>query len=84
MAIRTAPAGPQDRLFVYFGGHGDDEKGFQDKPVGYLIPYDGRKSDLWGTAIPLEKIAGEYSSRLRATLPLCSCGFLRRKSAIPN
>jgi helicase len=34
--------------------------------VGYLVPYDGRKSDLWGTAIPLEKIAGEYSSRLRA------------------
>jgi len=65
-AIRSAPAGPEDRLFVYFGGHGDDEKGFQGKAVGYLVPYDGRKSDLWGTAIPLEKVAGEYSSRLRA------------------
>lgn len=65
-ALRTAPAGPEDRLFVYFGGHGDDEKGFQGKPIGYLVPYDGRKSDLWGTAIPLDKIAGEYSSRLRA------------------
>jgi hypothetical protein len=65
-ALRTAPAGADDRLFVYFGGHGDDEKGFQGKPVGYLVPYDGRKSDLWGTAIPLEKIGGEYSSRLRA------------------
>ncbi|MFN0102298.1 MAG: YCF48-related protein [Bryobacteraceae bacterium] len=65
-AIRTAPAGPEDRLLVYFGGHGDDEKGFQNKEVGYLVPYDGRKADLWGTAIPLEKIGGEYSTRLRA------------------
>ena len=65
-AIRNAPAGPEDRLFVYFGGHGDDEKGFEGKPVGYLVPFDGRKTDLWGTALPLDKIAGEYSSRLRA------------------
>jgi photosystem II stability/assembly factor-like uncharacterized protein len=65
-AIRSAPAKGADRLLVYFGGHGDDEKGFQDKPVGYLVPYDGRKSDLWGTAIPLEKVLGEYSSRLPA------------------
>jgi hypothetical protein len=80
MAIRTAPAGPEDRLFVYFGGHGDDENGFQEKPVGYLIPFDGRKSDLWGTAIPLEKITGEYSSHLRAkhvlfALDSCQSGF---------
>jgi hypothetical protein len=79
-AIRNAAAGPDDRLLVYFGGHGDDEKGFQGKPVGYLVPYDGRKSDLWGTAIPLEKIAGEYSSHLRAkhvlfALDSCQSGF---------
>jgi photosystem II stability/assembly factor-like uncharacterized protein len=65
-AIRNAPAGAEDRLLVYFGGHGDDEQGFQGKPVGYLMPYDGRKADLWGTAIPLEKFLGEYSARLRA------------------
>ena len=65
-AIRTAPVGPDDRFFVYFGGHGDDEEGFQRKRFGYILPYDGRKADLWGTAIPLDKFAGEYSSRLRA------------------
>jgi len=44
------------------------------------VPYDGRKSDLWGTAIPLEKIAGEYSSHLRAkhvlfALDSCQSGY---------
>jgi uncharacterized caspase-like protein len=88
-ALRTAAAGPDDRLFVYFGGHGDDEKGFQGKPVGYLVPYDGRKSDLWGTAIPLEKIGGEYSSRLRAkhvmfALDSCQSGLALTRGSLPD
>jgi photosystem II stability/assembly factor-like uncharacterized protein len=88
-AIRTAPVGPEDRLFVYFGGHGDDEEGFQQKPVGYLLPYDGRKSDLWGTAIPLDKFAGEYSSRLRAkhvlfALDSCQSGLALTRGDLPG
>jgi uncharacterized caspase-like protein len=88
-ALRTAPAGEDYRLFVYFGGHGDDEKGFQGKPVGYLLPYDGRKADLWGTAIPLDKIAGEYSSRLRAkhvlfALDSCQSGLAISRGTAPE
>lgn len=85
-AIRSAPASAEDRLLVYFGGHGDNEKGFRGDQVGYLVPYDGRKTDLWGTSIPLEKVLGEYASRLKAkhvlfALDSCQAGLAVSRGA---
>jgi len=36
-----AMMGDQDSLFVFWAGHGDQEKGAQGREIGYLIPYDG-------------------------------------------
>jgi len=88
-AIRSAAAGPEDRLFVYFGGHGDDQKGFQGKQVGYLAPYDVRKNDLWATAIPLEKLTSEYATRLPAkhvlfALDSCQSGLATVRGGTPD
>lgn len=88
-AIRRAPAGPEDRLFIYFGGHGDDQNGFQGKRVGYLIPFDGRKTDLWETAIPLERLTSDYSARLAAkhvlfALDSCQSGLAVTRGSAPD
>jgi hypothetical protein len=56
--IRSALGGisaqSQDRLFVYFGGHGDDRTGF-DK-MGYIVPYDATQGNLRQKGIALEEL----------------------------
>jgi hypothetical protein len=41
-----AMMGDQDSLFLFWAGHGDQEKGAKGKEIGYLIPYDGEIGKL--------------------------------------
>ena len=65
-ALRTAPATEDDRLLVYFGGHGDDIPTFQGKAYGFLVPFNGKKNDLAGTAIPVQDLRDKYAQILKA------------------
>jgi hypothetical protein len=55
-ALLNTPVTKNDRMFVYFGGHGDDVEGFAGKRVGYLVPYNGTKKTLRTTAISLDEL----------------------------
>ena len=60
-ALRAAPAGEHDRLLVYFNGHGGDDKGFGDRMIGFIVPYDGESGNLKNTGIRLDDFRNTYS-----------------------
>lgn len=65
-ALRNAPVTEDDRLFVYFGGHGADSVGFNGDRYGYIVPYDAVKATLDEKGIPLEELTGRFSKLIRA------------------
>ncbi|MBX3324813.1 MAG: SUMF1/EgtB/PvdO family nonheme iron enzyme [Nitrospira sp.] len=45
--------GKQDRVVVYYAGHGLDDKVEGSQTMGYLLPVDGEKEDVPGTGISM-------------------------------
>jgi hypothetical protein len=58
-------AGPNDRVVIYFAGHGFTEELPAGDQVGYLIPVDSPQSNFFTHAISMRQIR-ETFSRLRA------------------
>ncbi|MCI0697823.1 caspase family protein [candidate division KSB1 bacterium] len=48
---------PDDRLIVYFSGHGETISTANGEKHGYLIPVDGKKDSLNATCIPMSQIS---------------------------
>jgi hypothetical protein len=65
-ALISVPATSDDRLLVYFGGHGDDAMSFSGKPYGFLVPFDGQIGKLPSSAIPLADLKSKYAQVLSA------------------
>jgi formylglycine-generating enzyme required for sulfatase activity/uncharacterized protein YraI len=57
-------AGPQDRVFIFFAGHGTSEK-IRGGEEGYLLPVDADPTRLYSTAISMSSLK-QISNRLRA------------------
>lgn len=57
--------GPNDRVFIYFAGHGYTEELPNGDQVGYLIPADCPQSNFFTYAISMQQIR-ETFSRMRA------------------
>ena len=49
-------AGQDDRVVIFFAGHGETEELKDGNEIGYLIPVDGDSHDLNSTAISIEQI----------------------------
>ncbi len=45
-----------DRVVIYFSGHGAIRKGKNDESFGYLIPYDGTEKSLYSTCIEMSNL----------------------------
>jgi WD40 repeat protein len=45
-----------DRIVIYFSGHGDQEQLRRGKKFGYLIPFDGNKNSLYPTCISVNQL----------------------------
>lgn len=58
-------AGVDDRVFIFFAGHGITERLPDGRDKGYILPYDGRSDQLLSTAISTDQLA-EISQLLRA------------------
>ncbi len=49
----VAKAGPDDRIVIFFAGHGDERKARGGKEMGFLIPVDGEPDALTETAVSM-------------------------------
>ena len=72
----------EDRVFVFFAGHGQTQDLPGDNKVGYIIPVDGDDKHYYSTAISMRQLQ-ELSDRLRAkhifyVLDSCFSGLLLR------
>ena len=80
--------GPNDRVIIFFAGHGQTEELPDRTQMGYLIPVDGDTRDLFSTAISMEQVRA-FSRRLVAKhvfyiIDSCYSGLgLSRSGTIP-
>ncbi|MEJ5378189.1 MAG: DUF1566 domain-containing protein [bacterium] len=82
--------GPNDRVFIYFAGHGYTEELPNGDQVGYLIPADCPQSNFFTYAISMQQIR-ETFSRMRAkhiyyVIDACfsGYGFTRGAGMVPG
>ena len=52
----TKGAGVNDRLLIFFAGHGETETLPNGGEIGYLMPVDGNQSDLYVSAIKMDEL----------------------------
>lgn len=57
--------GPEDRVVIFFAGHGQTESLPDGKEQGYIIPVDGDLSNYFTTAISMQQVR-EISERVPA------------------
>ena len=57
--------GENDRVFIYFAGHGQTEDLPGEKQEGYIVPVDGDKSELFSTCISMTTVR-QFSDRMAA------------------
>jgi hypothetical protein len=57
--------GDQDSLFLFWAGHGDQEKGTGGREMGYLIPYDGEIGKIRKN-LTMQELRSTISSKLPA------------------
>jgi photosystem II stability/assembly factor-like uncharacterized protein len=58
--------GSEDRLVVYFAGHGDTLVDVMGKSVGYFVSFGAQKTSLATDAIPMARLEQEYARLLKA------------------
>jgi len=56
LAEISSSAGENDRVLIYFAGHGDTYDLPEGGEMGYLLPIDGKKDNLFATSIPMNNI----------------------------
>ena len=80
--------GPQDRLFVFFAGHGITVRLPRGDEEGYLIPVDGDPNQPEITAIPMDEIRkiGKRVSAKHIFFAIDSCfsGFAITRDIMPE
>ena len=52
----SSSARENDRVLIYFAGHGDTYDLPEGGEMGYLLPIDGKKDNLFATSIPMNDI----------------------------
>ncbi len=72
----------EDRVFIFFAGHGHTQNLPNGSKIGYIIPVDGDLTNYYATAISMRQMQ-ELSDRLRAkhifyTMDSCFSGLLLR------
>jgi hypothetical protein len=45
-----------DRLIVYWAGHGDSEPSARGGEMGYLIPYDGKRNSMYSSCLSMDEV----------------------------
>jgi uncharacterized caspase-like protein len=78
----------EDRVFIFFAGHGQTQDLPNNSKAGYIIPVEGELHNYYSTAISMHQLQ-ELSDRLRAkhmlfALDSCFSGLLRLRGGVPD
>ena len=78
----------EDRVFIFFAGHGQTQDLPNNSKAGYIIPVEGELNNYYSTAISMHQLQ-ELSDRLRAkhmlfALDSCFSGLLRLRGGVPD
>jgi len=52
----STTAGENDRVLVFYSGHGETIKGVDGTEKGYIIPYEGRQNKAYATGLAMDEI----------------------------
>jgi uncharacterized caspase-like protein len=80
--------GKNDRVIIFFAGHGQTEQLADDSQMGYIVPVDADTGNIFSTAISMDQVRN-FSRRLKAKHVLylidsCYAGLgLTRSGSIP-
>lgn len=80
--------GKNDRVIIFFAGHGQTEQLADDSQMGYIVPVDADTGNIFSTAISMDQVR-IFSRRLKAKHVLylidsCYAGLgLTRSGSIP-
>lgn len=71
----------EDRVFIFFAGHGQTEARANGSNMGYIIPVEGEMNNYYSSAISMDQLR-EISNRLHAkhifyAMDSCFSGLLR-------
>jgi len=76
---------PNDRIVVFYAGHGTDIRNDDNSTDGYLIPVDGN-SDKISSLIPLNwlqiDLCGSSAKHILFILDSCSSGIVASRSSV--
>ena len=72
-----------DRVLIYFGGHGFTQPDAQGKKAGFLVTWDANKANIAEKGIMMSKVEQEYETQIRArhvlfVLDACFAGLATR------
>ncbi len=84
---RIAEMGPDDRLFVFFAGHGE-VRTIKSGQEGYLLPFDADPENLPLTGLPMTELA-QIGRRLPVkhvlfALDNCFSGYAKRRDIVTS
>lgn len=70
----------EDRVFIFFAGHGETQSLPNQRQFGYIIPVEADPQDLYSSAVPMKSLE-EIGERLRAkhifyVIDACFSGLL--------
>ncbi len=52
----STTAGENDRVLVFYSGHGETIRGIDGAEKGYIIPYEGRQNKAYATGLAMDEI----------------------------
>ena len=77
-------AGEDDRILVFYSGHGETLKGADGSEKGYIIPYEGRQDNPFGTGFAMDEILTtsqmSKSKHMLFLMDACYSGLMTEKS----
>jgi len=63
--LRQRASRPEDTVYIFFAGHGAPEQDTaakdEDKITKYILTHEADKDNLYGTAVPMDEIAGIFA-----------------------
>ena len=62
----------EDRVFIFFAGHGQTQDLPNNSKAGYIIPVEGELNNYYSTAISMHPASGALGSLARQAHALCA------------